>query len=111
MPHDELREFDRREDDRTTRQIVEELWDKVSKHIEDEPKTFSAYFNQAFPGGDADGHRRFHEAMIEAERERAKFYRELRLEIAKKGLWFLLVVIAGLIAVGVSQKLGIGRLP
>lgn len=61
----------------------------------------------AFPGGDILAHRIAHEQMMEAAREQTKFWRELRLEVAKKGVWFLLVVIAGLVVMGVYAKLGV----
>jgi tetrahydromethanopterin S-methyltransferase subunit E len=44
--------------------------------------------------------------MIKAAEAQTEFWRELRLDIAKKGVWGLLVVICGLILVGVSAKLG-----
>lgn len=59
---------------------------------------------------DVDGHRRFHETKIEAAKEEARFWRELKMEIAKKGLsgvWALLVVVIGLALVGASAKLGL----
>lgn len=55
---------------------------------------------------DYDGHRRYHEQMIKAAEAQTEFWRELRLDIAKKGVWGLLVIICGLILVGVSAKLG-----
>lgn len=48
---------------------------------------------KGFPGGDADGHRRAHEALIRRAEERAKFYEDLRSELAKKGLWALIALI------------------
>ena len=56
---------------------------------------------------DIDGHRRYHEAMIEAAKEQAQFWRELKLDIAKKGTWGLLIVILGLILVGIQTKFGL----
>lgn len=56
---------------------------------------------------DYDGHRKYHEAMIEAAEAQTIFWRELKLEIAKKGVWGLLIVICGLILVGLSAKLGL----
>lgn len=58
---------------------------------------------------DFDGHRKFHEEKIKAARAEAEFWRELKLEIAKKGLWSLLVVICGLVVVGLSAKLGLNK--
>ena len=58
---------------------------------------------------DFDGHRRYHESMIRAANAQERFWVELKLEIAKKGVWGLLVVIVGLILVGLSTKLGLGK--
>jgi hypothetical protein len=65
----------------------------------------------AFPNGDVHGHRAAHEAMIEAKQAEAQFWRELKIDVAKKGVWGILVVIVGLVMVGglytVAAKLGI----
>lgn len=57
---------------------------------------------------DFDGHRRYHESMIAAAEAQTQFWNELKLEIAKKGVWGLLVIICGLVLVGLSAKFGIG---
>lgn len=69
--------------------------------------------NSAFatnPDGSTDfsGHRQYHEAMIKAATAQEQFWQELKLEVAKKGIWSLLVIICGLVVVGVSAKFGIG---
>lgn len=48
---------------------------------------------RGFPGGDPDGHRRAHEALIRKAEERARFYEDLRGELAKKGVWAVLVLL------------------
>lgn len=55
---------------------------------------------------DFDGHRRYHESMIEAAEAQTQFWRELKLEIAKKGIWSLLVIVCGLVMIGIAAKLG-----
>lgn len=57
---------------------------------------------------DIDGHRRYHEAMIDAAKEQAQFWRELKLDIAKKGAWGVLVIVVGLVVVGLQSKFGLG---
>ena len=57
---------------------------------------------------DIDGHRRYHEAMIDAAKEQAQFWRELKLDIAKKGAWGLLIIVLGLVVVGLQSKFGLG---
>lgn len=69
--------------------------------------------NSAFaktPDGevDFDGHRRYHEQMIAAATAQEEFWRDLKLEVAKKGIWSLLVIICGLVVVGVSAKFNLG---
>jgi len=59
---------------------------------------------------DFDGHRRFHEEKLKAAKAEAEFWAELKLEIAKKGIWSLLVIVCGLVVVGASAKLGWGQI-
>lgn len=59
-------------------------------------------FRKAFPHGDIHAHREFHQAQMEAQRAQAEFWRALRLDIAKKGLWGVLVVLVGLMVAGAS---------
>lgn len=63
------------------------------------------------PDGSTDfaGHRQYHEAMIKAATAQEQFWYELKLEVMKKGIWSLLVIICGLVVVGVSAKFGIGH--
>lgn len=69
--------------------------------------------NNAFarnPDGsiDHDGHRKYHESMIKAATAQEQFWQELKMEVAKKGVWSLLVIICGLVVVGLSAKMGLG---
>jgi len=92
------------------------LTQKDNDHIDkrfDEVMTELAKINSAFarnPDGSIDhaGHRQYHETMIEAAEAQTQFWRELRLDIAKKGVWGLLIIVCGLVLVGLSAKLGIG---
>ena len=60
----------------------------------------------AFPQGPVK-HREAHEAWMASKKAEEEFWRELKLDIAKKGIWGLLVIITGLILVGFATKLGI----
>lgn len=71
-------------------------------------------FEEAFPKDrnnrpDMSGHRRAHEADIAAAKAKERFYEELRLDLAKKGSWALVMVIAGLVLMGALAKLGLGQ--
>ena len=89
--------------------------DKNEQHIEerldellDEMHKITGAFARNNDGSvDFDGHRRYHESMIEAAEAQTQFWRELKLEIAKKGIWGLLVIICGLVIVGLMAKFGL----
>lgn len=70
-------------------------------------KISSAFTSNEDGTTDFEGHRRFHEEKIRAAKAEAEFWRDLKLEIAKKGVWSLLVIICGLVVVGASAKLGL----
>lgn len=61
----------------------------------------------AFPEGDVDGHRRYHEAKIRAALAEEKFWLDLKAEAAKRGVFFVFTVLFGLILLGLSVKLGV----
>jgi len=58
---------------------------------------------------DYDGHRRYHAAIIQSMNAQEKFWNELRIDLAKKGLWFILLVLAGLVVLGIQTKLGLTK--
>ena len=61
---------------------------------------------RAFPDG-PENHREAHEAMIRASAAQEKFWSELRVDIAKKGIMGVLVIICGLILAGAAAKFGL----
>lgn len=72
--------------------------------------------NKAFPltddgAVDIDGHRQYHESMIKAARAQEEFWKELRIDIAKKGVWGLLIILVGLVLTGIAAKFGVYALP
>lgn len=60
----------------------------------------------AFPDGPA-AHRSAHEAMIKASAAQERFWNELKLDVAKKGTWGILIIVLGLILAGAVTKLGV----
>lgn len=72
----------------------------------DEALAILATITHAFPDG-PEAHRTAHEAMIKASAAQERFWNELKLDVAKKGLWGLLVIVFGLILVGAATKLGV----
>jgi hypothetical protein len=57
---------------------------------------------------DYEGHRKYHEKLIEAADAQTQFWRDLKLDIAKKGAWSMLTILCGLVLLGISAKFGIG---
>ena len=98
--------------DQLTRQVAELIVQvkAVRTELRDHEIKEAGWHADAFPGGDLSGHRRAHETMIEASKAQEEFWRELRIDIAKKGLWFLLVTICGLVVAGFITKGGIAGL-
>jgi hypothetical protein len=80
-------DMDQRHSENVTQQLVtDRKVDEVIRRVDD--------LHKAFPGGDWDGHRRSHEAMIARHEAKARFYEELRVDLAQKGLWALIVGVA-----------------
>lgn len=69
----------------TRREVTDREVDEVIRRVDD--------LHDAFPGGDWDGHRRYHEAVIKKLEAREKLYQDLRTELAKKGLWGLIALV------------------
>lgn len=65
--------------------VTERKVDEVIRRVDD--------LHDAFPGGDWEGHRRYHEAIIKKIEAHEKFYQDLRAELAKKGMWALIVLL------------------
>jgi hypothetical protein len=53
----------------------------------------------AFPDG-PEHHRAAHEAWIKAKHAEEKFWMELKLDLAKKGTWAVLIIVLGLVVLG-----------
>jgi hypothetical protein len=71
---------------------VEELTREVKRIVE------------AFPNHDIEGHRSAHQKMIDAAIAQEKFWSELKMELAKKGVVGLAVILLGLVAAGFTLK-------
>lgn len=61
----------------------------------------------AFPGGDPVEHRKYHEAIMRAAEAQEKFWNELRLDMAKKSAWGVMILLIGLLMAGLAAKTGI----
>lgn len=77
--------------------VTDKKVDEAIRRIDD--------LHKAFPGGDWEGHRRYHEAMIDRIEKRTKLYDEMLEELSKKGMWALIVFIGAAIFYYVKGKL------
>jgi len=78
-------------------------------HIEtqlSEIKVCVASIKLAFPDGDLIGHCNYHQAKIKAAVAEEAFWKDLKLDIAKKGAWGLIIIVIGLVMLGISAKIG-----
>lgn len=83
-----------------------EIDDRLAEILLEVKKIHGAFPRDSKGETDFDGHREYHEAMIRAAEAQAEFWKELRLDIAKKGMWGLIITIGTLIVIGLSAKLG-----
>jgi len=75
---------------------------KFETHLLEERERIDRILSDAFPNGDPNGHRKAHEIMIQSETERAKFYSDLRNELFRRGIFWILALVVGLMAFGIS---------
>ena len=64
-------------------------------------------FEKGFPQGDIHGHRLYHERLIRNVVAKEDFWNGLKSDLAKKGLWAVLLVTVGLIVAGLGAKIGL----
>lgn len=99
----ERRQNSRRETDQIASKL-DEIETILTEHLKDADIRF-AVLDRAFPDG-PDAHRAAHEAMIRAAQSEERFWLDLRLDLAKKGIWSIILVLIGLVFFGLSVKLG-----
>lgn len=84
----------------------------LEDHEEREKRNLEAALDElkkdAFPDGPAN-HKNAHQAMINAAQAQERFWNELKLDIAKKGTWGLLITVVGLLMLGIAVKFGLTR--
>jgi hypothetical protein len=64
--------------------------------LDRELKAVSAMVKTAFPGGDLDGHRRYHELLIEREQQLQVIRREVITHLLKTSTWLAFAGLAWL---------------
>lgn len=69
----------------------------------------SASVKTAFPDGDMDGHRRYHEILIEEALERKKMRNAIFIHVAKSSTWAVIAGLVVLVWIGLREKMGLGK--
>lgn len=91
-------DLDQRHSENITRaEVTDKKVDEAIRRIDD--------LHKAFPGGDWEGHRRYHEAMIERIEKRSKLYDAMLTELTTKGMWALIVFLGGAVLFYIRGKL------
>ena len=91
---------------------IDPLKRRTDDHLEEDEPTLKAVLNaikdlhDAFPEGDLAGHRVYHESAIAAKKAEERFWVELKLDLAKKGAWGLMIICVGLVVSGLVAKFG-----
>jgi hypothetical protein len=66
------------------------LNDRLTQHMTSEThelaEAITSLMKEAFPDGDPDGHRRRHELELEVLKDKAEFWKKMRLALAQWGL-------------------------
>lgn len=93
-----------RENDALLFQKISDMERSLEEHVEREEKMF-ADFMGAFPDGPMN-HKNYHQSLIDAAKSQQKFWDDLRLDLAKKGIWAILTVLVGLVITGIATKIG-----
>lgn len=94
--------------------FVERIATKViNKHAENERAMLDELIKKAFPNGDPESHRDYHQAKIDAAEAEKEFYQTLKIKLAEAGALGVLKLILWLLAVGFSATIAakFGMLP
>lgn len=94
-----------------TKEEARQLDDRLDEILEEVKKIHGAFPRTNDGDTDFDGHRNYHESMIKAANAQEAFWRELKLDIVKKGVWGLLIILCGLVLTGAAAKFGFSHVP
>jgi hypothetical protein len=86
---------------------LKRLEGKIDQLISSQQTFAGAFVKDQDKNPDLIGHRAYHESVIAASKAQEAFWQDLRHEIMRKGIVFLLVTLFGLAAVGLLYKLPI----
>lgn len=81
--------------------VVERL-DGFGRRLDAQEASFVERFMNAFPGGDVDGHRRYHELKIEELEERRKLRKAIEEKTISGLIWSGVVAIGSFLFIGIK---------
>lgn len=108
------RHDDRREGHKTLVEIEQYIDDRFAEHEVKEQIWISQLqntFADAFPNGDLDGHRNYHQNRINAAKAEEEFWKTAKTEVVKHGVSAVFTVVKGisiLAILGLAYKFGLG---
>ena len=94
--------------------VVERLMAKlIARHEVNERAMWDEWMTRAFPEGDPELHRTYHQAKITAAKAEQEFYQTLKVKLAEAGALGLLRMIIWLLMMGLGATLAakFGMLP
>ncbi len=86
---------------------MEPMWQKRIEDLEKDQATMKKDFANAFPGGDAAGHRAYHEMVKEDLAERKRMRKAITEKSVAGLIWAIIVWIGAAIWHEVKARLGI----
>lgn len=89
-----------------TRDEAHKIESRLDEILTEIKKIHGGFPRTEYGETDFAGHREAHEEMIKAARAQAEFWNELKLDIAKKGVWGMVIILIGLVMAGLAAKLG-----
>ena len=94
--------------------VVERLMAKlIAQHEVNERAMWDEWMTRAFPEGDPESHRSYHQTKINAAKAEQEFYQTLKIKLAEAGALGLLRMIIWLLMMGLGATLAakFGLLP
>lgn len=95
------------DDECLTKQEAAHIDARLGEILDELKKLHGAFPRNEQGETDFEGHRRYHEAMIQAAEAQTRFWNELKLDVAKKGVWGILIIVCGLVLTGLAAKFGL----
>lgn len=87
-----------------------DIENKLDEILSELKKIQSAFPRNEDGETDFSGHREAHEEMIKAAKAQADFWNELKLDVAKKGVWGMVIILVGLVMTGLATKIGFAEI-